>query len=46
MRVRKTAGLLVRPKGMTKFSKWPRGVLKDVFHLSSLGNTHQMICIA
>lgn len=30
----KTAGVLVRPNGMTRYSKCPRRVLKVVFHSS------------
>ena len=31
----KTAGVLARPKGITKYSEWPRGVLNAVFHSST-----------
>ena len=30
----KTVGALVSPKGITKYSKWPYGVLNAVFHSS------------
>ena len=35
MRGLKIAGAFVRPKGMTKYSKWPKGVLKAVFHTNT-----------
>ena len=34
MRAWKMAGALANPNGITRYSKWPRGVLNAVFHSS------------
>lgn len=37
--------MLVSPKGLTKYSMWPIGVLNAIFHLSPFMDTDQMVGI-
>lgn len=38
-----TAGALLKPKGITRYSKCPRGVLKALFHSSPLPDPDKMV---
>lgn len=43
MRVWKTAGVLVKPNGITRYSKCPKGVLKASSTHPEISDTHQMV---
>lgn len=40
-----SAGAFVKPKDITKYSKWPRCVLIAVFHSSPILYSHQMLAL-